>query len=72
MSDEMSKEQAIKYFQTKTAYVSGAEKQAYEIAILSIAALSAEPCSDAISFDFGNGKYSKEYSTPNYTYRKVE
>lgn len=22
--------------------------------------------------DFGNGKYSKEYSTPNYTYREVE
>lgn len=23
-------------------------------------------------FDFGNGKYSKEYSKPNYTYRVLD
>ena len=49
MSEEMTKEQAIEYFRNKTAFVDGKEKQAFEIAILAIAALSAEPCSDAIS-----------------------
>lgn len=43
MSEEMTREQAIEYFRNKTAFVDGKEKQACEIAILAIAALSAEP-----------------------------
>lgn len=49
MSEEMTREQAIDYFRTQIAYLGGKDKQACEIAILAIAALSAEPCEDAIS-----------------------
>ena len=43
MSEEMTREQAIEYFRNKTAFVGGKEKQACEIAILAISALSAKP-----------------------------
>ena len=42
MSEEMTREQAIEYFRNKTAFVDGKEKQAYEMAILAIALVSAE------------------------------
>ena len=49
MSDGMTLEEAKRYFQNITAFADERDKKACEIAILSIAALEAEPSEDAIS-----------------------